>query len=264
MHDHEYQRLDTPEEKVGNGILNSFGKIIAVMSGKGGVGKSSVTSMLAVSLRRQGKKVGVLDADITGPSIPKLFGVNQYPEQIELGILPPKTRENIFLMSMNLLLENPEDPVIWRGPIIGGAIKQFWEEIIWGKLDYLLIDLPPGTGDAPLTVLQTIPVDKIVVVSSPQDLANMVVKKAITMAKKMDVEVMGIVENMSGFICPHCNEEIKIFGESNVIATCKETETEFLGKLNIDPKLSELGDKGLIEDYNGANMEVIRKITESL
>lgn len=225
--------------------------IIAVMSGKGGVGKSSVTSLMAVSLAKQGYKVGILDADITGPSIPKMFGTVDRPGKGSIGFEPPKSSLlNIKIMSLNLLLENEDDPVIWRGPILSGAVKQFWTDVEWGKLDYLLLDLPPGTGDVPLTVMQQIPLNALVIVTSPQDLASMVVRKAVKMVNLMDppIPILGMVENMSYYVCPKCGEEIHIFGEGHG-ESAKKLGLPMLATLPIDPKFSELCDKGRIEEY---------------
>ncbi|WP_031513763.1 Mrp/NBP35 family ATP-binding protein [Desulfofalx alkaliphila] len=226
--------------------------IIAVMSGKGGVGKSSVTSLLAVSLAKQGYKVGILDADITGPSIPKMFGVVERPGKgTGIGFEPPKSSLlGIKIMSLNLLLENEDDPVIWRGPIIAGAVKQFWTDVEWGKLDYLLLDLPPGTGDVPLTVMQQIPLNALVIVTSPQDLASMVVRKAVRMVELIEppVPILGMVENMSYFVCPHCKEESQIFGKGHGESADK-LNLPMLAVLPIDGKFADLCDKGRIEEY---------------
>ncbi|MFY9313390.1 MAG: Mrp/NBP35 family ATP-binding protein [Tepidanaerobacteraceae bacterium] len=229
--------------------LNRIKKVIAVMSGKGGVGKSTVTGLLAVSLRRQGYRVGIMDADITGPSIPRMFGVNKRPESIGIGLMPPKSSTGISIMSLNLLLENEDDPVIWRGPLIGGAIQQFWNDVVWGDLDYLLVDLPPGTSDAPLTVMQSLPVDGIIIVSSPQELVGMVVKKAVKMANMMKIPVIGLVENYSYAICPSCHEKIEVFGKSRGEEGAKEANVPYLGSLPIDPKLAGFCDEGRIEEY---------------
>lgn len=223
--------------------------MIAIMSGKGGVGKSSVTGLLASNLVRKGYKVGILDADITGPSIPKMFGINKQPDIIGNYMQPPESSTGIRIISMNLLLPNEDDPVIWRGPVIAGAVKQFWTDVAWGKLDYLLVDLPPGTGDVPLTVMQSLPLTGFIIVTSPQDLTVMVVKKALNMAKLMDVEIMGMVENMSYIKCPDCNKEIKPFGEGGAKALSKETGIPILEILPIDPRLAGLCDRGLIEQY---------------
>ncbi|MBM7855605.1 Mrp family chromosome partitioning ATPase [Desulfohalotomaculum tongense] len=226
--------------------------IIAIMSGKGGVGKSSVTSLMAVSLAKQGYKVGILDADITGPSIPKMFGVMDRPGKgTGIGFEPPKSPIlNIKIMSLNLLLENEDDPVIWRGPILSGAVKQFWTDVEWGKLDYLLLDLPPGTGDVPLTVMQQIPLNALVIVTSPQDLASMVVRKAVKMVSLMEppIPILGMVENMSYYVCPHCGKESQIFGQGHG-ETAAKLGLPMLATLPIDPKFSELCDKGRIEEY---------------
>ncbi len=240
-------------EKIAANDATSVKNIIAVMSGKGGVGKSSVTSLLAVSLAKQGYKVGILDADITGPSIPRMFGVVDRPGPgTGIGFAPPKSYDlGIKIISLNLLLDNEDDPVIWRGPIIAGAVKQFWTDVEWGKLDYLLLDLPPGTGDVPLTVMQQIPLTGLVIVTSPQDLAAMVVRKAVNMAKMMTppVPILGMVENMSYFVCPHCGEEARIFGAGHG-ETAKKMDLPMLAVLPIDPNLTDLADKGRIEEYD--------------
>ncbi|HHY97694.1 MAG TPA: Mrp/NBP35 family ATP-binding protein [Firmicutes bacterium] len=237
--------------------LSNIAHVVAVMSGKGGVGKSSVTALLATSLARKGYKVGVLDADITGPSIPKLFGIHSRAESFEFGILPAKTKLGIEVMSLNLLLEHEDDPVIWRGPLIAGAVKQFWTDVVWGDLDYMLLDLPPGTGDAPLTVMQSLPLDGLLIVSSPQELAIMVVKKAINMASMMKVPVLGLIENMSYVICPKCSEILRIFGPSKGEEVAKAAGIPFLGALPIDVNLVELCDKGKIEKYNSSLIDNI-------
>ncbi|MBO8126966.1 MAG: Mrp/NBP35 family ATP-binding protein [Firmicutes bacterium] len=223
--------------------------VIAVMSGKGGVGKSSVAALLASHLRKAGYKVGVLDADITGPSIPKMFGTEKKLAGNPDGIIPPKTKSGIKVMSINLFLENENDPVVWRGPIIGNAIQQFWTDVLWGELDYLIVDLPPGTGDAPLTVMQSLPLKGVVIVSSPQDLAMMVVKKAIKMVQIMDKPILGLIENMAYVECPDCGKKIYIFGESKAQELADELNVSFLGSLPINPDISELCDAGKIEDY---------------
>lgn len=222
--------------------------VIAVGSGKGGVGKSSITALLAVGACREGFKAGILDADITGPSIPKMFGLKTI--SFNKGFAPMETSRGIKIMSLNLLLPSEDDPVIWRGPLIGGTVKQFWTEVDWGELDYLFIDLPPGTADAPLTVMQTIPLDGLVIVSSPQDLAVMVVKKALKMAGAMDVPVLGLVENMSYFICPSCGDKLEIFGASKAKEVAAMTGIPLVDILPLDKKLAEYCDNGKIEDYN--------------
>jgi hydrogenase maturation protease len=230
--------------------LNQIEKIIAVMSGKGGVGKSLVASLLATSFAREGKDVGILDADITGPSIPKMFGLNARPGGSETGILPILSRSGIEIMSMNLLLPSEDEAVIWRGPLMSRAITQFWEEVLWGKLDYLVIDLPPGTGDAPLTVLQAIPISGVIDVFTPQELTEMIVKKAVKMAQKMNVKVLGVVENMSYFVLPDTGKKLEIFGESKGEEMAKASGAPLLGRLPIDPELARLCDEGEIERYS--------------
>jgi len=221
--------------------------VIAVASGKGGVGKSSITALLAVGARREGFKVGILDADITGPSIPKMFGLKA---QKGRGFNPPESKTGLKIISLNLFLPNEDDPVIWRGPLIGGAIKQFWGDVDWGELDYLFIDLPPGTADAPLTVMQIIPLDGMVLVSSPQDLAVMVVKKALKMAGMMNVPVLGLVENMSYLTCPHCGTKTEIFGPSKAQDVSAATGVPLIAILPVDPKLAEYCDRGIVEEYD--------------
>ncbi|MGI0091650.1 MAG: P-loop NTPase [Nitrososphaerales archaeon] len=224
--------------------------IIAVVSGKGGVGKSYATAMLAVELRRQGYEVGVLDADITGPSIAKIFGLSGKPVADEKGVLPRVTETGIKIISMNLLLDTPDTPVIWRGPIINGVIRQLFNDVNWGDLHFLLVDLPPGTGDAPLTVFQSLPVDAAVIVTTPQDLAMLIVRKAINMAKQLSIPIAGIVENMSYMKCPHCSERIEMFENSNVEAAAANLHVDFLGKLPFDPRVNRLADAGKIEEYS--------------
>lgn len=231
--------------------FNHIGKVIAVVSGKGGVGKTLVTSMMAVNMRRRGHEVGVMDADVTGPSIPKAFGVYEKAEGSEDGIFPLPTVTGIRTISVNNLLENDSDPVLWRGPIIAGLVKQFWTDVLWGDIDYLFVDMPPGTGDVPLTVFQSIPVDGIIIVTSPQDLVSMVVSKAIKMAEMMNVPVLGIVENYSYFKCPDCGAEHEIFGPSKADDVAKAFDLDVLAKLPIDPKLAALCDRGMIEAFEG-------------
>lgn len=231
------------------GEYNSIKHVVGVVSGKGGVGKSMVTSSLAVLMNKMGYKVGILDADITGPSIPKSFGINSKVYQNEIGILPAETENGIKIMSINLLLEDKEAPVLWRGPVIAGAVKQFWHDVVWGDLDYLFVDCPPGTGDVPLTVFQSLPLDGVVIVTSPQDLVSMIVKKAYNMANMMNIPVLGIVENMSSVICPECKKEFKIFGGSSD-GIAEELGVELLGKMPIDVTLAELVDNGCFEKYD--------------
>ena len=223
---------------------SKIGKVIAVMSGKGGVGKSMITSSLAVELTKKGYKVGILDSDITGPSIPKMFGLEQVAEGTEEGIFPSVTAGNIKVMSVNLLLEDTEEPVIWRGPVIAGVVKQFWSDVFWGELDYLLVDMPPGTGDVPLTVFQSLPVNEIVMVTSPQDLVQLIVKKALGMAEQMHIPVKGIIENYSYFKCPDCGKEIQLFGKSHIDEEAARLGLKVLGKMPVDPSLAEASDRG--------------------
>ena len=245
--------------------LNSIKRVIGVVSGKGGVGKSLVTSTLAVMMRRKGYKVGILDADITGPSIPKMFGITKKAEGSELGIYPQKSHNDISVMSVNLLLEKDDSPVIWRGPIIAGMVKQFWTNVIWGDIDYLFLDMPPGTGDVPLIVFQSIPLDGIIVVTSPQDLVSLIVKKAYNMAKSMNIPILGIVENMSYLKCPDCAKEIKLFGDSKIDNIAEGLGINVLGKMPIDPAVAELSDNGEIEKVNNEYlMDAIQYIEKNL
>lgn len=230
-------------------------KVIGIVSGKGGVGKSFVTASIASLLAGRGFKTGIMDADITGPSIPKMFGITQKAAGDESGIIPVVTGGGIKVMSVNVLLENEEDPVIWRGPVLGGAVKQFWTDVVWGELDYLLIDMPPGTGDVPLTVFQSIPVDGIVIVTSPQELVKLIVKKAYNMAGQMDIPVLGVVENYSYLKCPDCGREIKVFGESRIDETAKELSLKVLGKLPIMPQMAESADKGEFDNIENPYLE---------
>lgn len=227
---------------------SQINKVIAVMSGKGGVGKSLVTSSLAAKLKKKGYKVGILDADITGPSIPKMFGLNETANGDGNGLYPVETSSGIKVMSVNLLLEDKEEPVIWRGPVISSVVKQFWSDVYWGELDYLLIDMPPGTGDVPLTVFQSIPVDGAIIVTSPQDLVRLIVKKAYNMVVKMDIPVMGIVENYSYIECPDCGKKIAVFGESKIDEIASEIGVELLGKLPIVPAIAKLADEGRFDE----------------
>lgn len=230
--------------------------IIAIVSGKGGVGKSFVTSMLACELRRQGYEVGILDADLTGPSIAKVFGLNTRPTKTAEGAITPiKTRTGIKVMSINLVLDDPSAPVIWRGPIVNSVIRQLYWDVDWGPLHYLLVDLPPGTSDAPLTVFQSLPLDGALVVSSPQDLASLIVTKAVNMAKKMNTEVLGLVENMSYLECPHCKEKIDVYGSSKGEKLAKELGVEFFGAVPIDPAIAAKSDAGNIEDYSSTSFQ---------
>ena len=222
-------------------------KVIGVISGKGGVGKSLVTSMLATGMMKRGKEIGILDADITGPSIPKSFGIDIKAQIDERGIIPCRTENGIKIMSINLLLEKETDPVIWRGPVIGGVIKQFWTDVVWENVDYMFVDMPPGTGDVPLTVFQSLPVDGIIIVTSPQDLVSMIVEKAVKMARMMNIPIIGIVENMSYFKCPCCNEEVNIFGESDLPYISRKFGLTNVAKIPLDKKIPEMVDEGEAE-----------------
>ena len=247
--------------KVNAHPLSNIKKVIAVVSGKGGVGKSLVTSLLAVNMNRAGKHSAILDADITGPSIPKLFGIHEKALGNEDGILPCKSKTGIDIMSINLLLENDTDPVVWRGPIIAGTVKQFYTDVIWRDVDFMFVDMPPGTGDVPLTVFQSLPIAGIVVVTSPQDLVSMIVEKAVNMARMMNIPVLGIVENMSYYECPHCGERSEIFGRSHIDETAHRFNIPAAARLPINPKLAAASDAGLIEIYEG---DWLNGITEFL
>ncbi len=243
---------------------SSIKKVIAVVSGKGGVGKSLTTAMNAVMMARKGYKVGILDADITGPSIPKIFGINERAMQNELGILPAETKGGIKIMSVNLLLESPESPVVWRGPVIAGAVKQFWTDVAWGELDYLFIDMPPGTGDVPLTVFQSLPINGIEIVTSPQELVSLIVKKAYKMAELMKIPVLGIIENMSYIKCPDCGKELKIFGKSDSKSVADELGVPLLAKIPLDPNLASLVDAGEFEKFDVDYMVGAADVIENL
>lgn len=242
--------------------MSHIKKVIAIVSGKGGVGKSSVTSMLAVSMRRLGYRVAILDADITGPSIPKAFGITEKASGSDIGIFPIVSKTGIRLMSINLLLENDTDPVIWRGPILGGTVKQFWTDVIWGDVDYMFIDMPPGTGDVPLTVFQSLSVDGIVIVTSPQELVSMIVSKAVKMAEMMHIPVLGVVENMAYFKCPDNDKEYKIFGESHIEEIAEKHHMPILAKIPIDPRISAVCDRGIVELFDGDWFESAVKTLE--
>ncbi|MBQ7521764.1 MAG: Mrp/NBP35 family ATP-binding protein [Clostridia bacterium] len=231
--------------------LSKVRKVIGVVSGKGGVGKSMVTSLLAVLFNRQGKKTAILDADITGPSIPKAFGITESAKGCEEGILPAVTETGIDIISTNMFLPNDTDPVVWRGPVLSGTVKQFWTDVIWNDEDYMFVDMPPGTGDVTLTVFQSIPLDGIIIVTSPQDLVSMIVQKAVKMANMMNIPILGVVENNSYFVCDNCNKKHYIFGESKVDEVAKTYGFPVLAKLPIEPKLAELVDKGDIEGFTG-------------
>lgn len=228
-------------------IYTEVKHVIGVVSGKGGVGKSMVTASLANMMAEKGYRVGILDADITGPSIPKMYGVHGPAQADDEGIYPMLAKNDIKIMSVNLLMPDEEAPVIWRGPVISNMVKQFWTDVIWGELDYLFVDMPPGTGDVPLTVFQSLPIEGIVIVSSPQDLVRMIVKKAYNMAKTMNVKVLGIIENYSYFKCPDCGKEHPVFGESHIDEVAKDLDVEVLGKMPIDPELAKYADLGTFE-----------------
>lgn len=250
--------LEKPHE------MSQIKKVIGVVSGKGGVGKSMVTSLLAVTMRRLGYRSAILDADITGPSIPKSFGIKQRAMSDENGLLPVRSKTGIDIMSLNLLLENDTDPVIWRGPVIGGVVKQFWTDVIWGDVDYMFIDMPPGTGDVPLTVFQSIPMDGIVVVTSPQELVSMIVSKAVRMAEMMNIPILGLVENMSYFLCPDNGKQYAVFGDSHIDEIAGQHGLPVLAKLPIDPKLTAACDAGMIELFEGEWMDSAAKLLEEL
>ncbi|MBR1535052.1 MAG: Mrp/NBP35 family ATP-binding protein [Ruminococcus sp.] len=242
--------------------LSSVKKVIAVVSGKGGVGKSLATSALAVEMNRRGFRTAVLDADITGPSIPKAFGIKDRAKGSEFGILPEVTKTGIQIMSVNLLLENTTDPVVWRGPVISGTVKQFWSDVIWKDVDYMFVDMPPGTGDVPLTVFQSIPLDGIIVVASPQELVSMIVQKAVKMAEMMNVPILGLIENMSYFKCPDCGKEHKIFGDSHIDEIAQNFNTRVLAKVPIDADLAKSVDTGTVELFVGDYFENAANIIE--
>lgn len=255
------QQIPVIKEKKGIEKVRRQGikHVIAIMSGKGGVGKSSVTALLAAGANREGFRAGILDADITGPSIPRMFGLKPSPGGQKELLSPEQSANGIKIMSLNLLLKSEDDPVIWRGPLIGGAVKQFWTDVDWGELDFLFIDLPPGTADAPLTVMQIIPLDGLVVVSSPQELAIMVVKKALKMAERMSTPVLGLIENMSGMICPECGKKVELFGPSRGEEVAALTGLPLIGKLPLDQKLARYCDDGRVEDYEN---DLFRKMMD--
>ena len=239
--------------------LSSVKKVYAVVSGKGGVGKSLITSTLAVKTNRNGYNTAILDADITGPSIPKAFGINQRTQSNDEFIFPVRSKAGIEVISLNLMLENETDPVVWRGPVIAGAVKQFWTDVVWNDVDVMYVDMPPGTGDVPLTVFQSLPIDGIIVVTSPQELVSMIVEKAIKMADLMKIPVVGIVENMSYFKCPDCGKEHHIYGESHIDEIAERSGIKAVAKLPIDPALAKMVDSGSIEDYRGDELDDILK-----
>lgn len=246
----EKEACEKNDMLVSTSEFNDIKRVIPIVSGKGGVGKSLMTGLLATLMAREGYKVGILDADITGPSIPKMFGLEGKVKGDGKMIFPLTTHNGIKVMSINLLLPNAEDPVVWRGPIIAGTVTQFWTDVLWEELDYLFIDMPPGTGDVPLTIFQSLPVDGIIVVTSPQELVSMIVKKAYNMAKKMNIRVYGTIENMSYMLCPDCDKKIELFGKSKTAEICKELNIELLAKMPIDQAVTTLADEGQIEMFN--------------
>ena len=241
---------------------SSVKKVIGVVSGKGGVGKSLVTSLLASEMQRRGYNAAVLDADITGPSIPKAFGITEHARGTEEYLLPVTTHTGLQVMSINLILENETEPVVWRGPVIAGVVTQFWTDVLWTDVDYMFVDMPPGTGDVPLTVFQSLPIDGVVIVTTPQDLVSMIVAKAVNMAKLMNVPVLGIVENMSYYKCPDCGKEHAIFGESKVDKVAKEFGIENTARLPIDPVIAAMVDAGEVESVDGGNISGIADVIE--
>ena len=238
--------------------------VIGVVSGKGGVGKSLVTGLMATLLKRRGYATAVLDADITGPSIPRMFGVHEKAMGCDEGILPAESKTGVKLMSINLLLEHDTDPVVWRGALIAGTVKQFWTDVLWGDVDFMFVDMPPGTGDVPLTVFQSLPVDGIIVVTSPQDLVSMIVEKAVNMARLMNVPILGMVENMSYLLCPDCGKRISVFGESHVEEVAEHYGIPVLGQLPIDPKLAAACDKGMLELFEGDWLDYAADVIEKV
>lgn len=237
--------------------LSRIKKVIGIVSGKGGVGKSLTTAMLAVTAARNGFSTAVLDADITGPSIPKMFGITEKATGNDLGILPVISRTGVEIMSMNLLLENDTEPVIWRGPVIAGAVMQFWTDVIWNDVDYMFVDMPPGTGDVPLSIFQSIPLNGIIIVTTPQDLVSMIVKKAVLMAEKMNIPVLGLVENMSYAVCPDCGKRIELFGESKAERFAAEFGISNTARIPFDESITKCADNGLIELYEGEYLDAM-------
>ena len=250
--------LESPHE------MSSIRKVIGVVSGKGGVGKSLVTSLMAVLLNRRGYNTAILDADITGPSIPKAFGIHEKAMASQFGLLPTKTKTGVDIMSVNLLLDHETDPVVWRGPIIANTVKQFWTDVIWSDVDFMFVDMPPGTGDVPLTVFQSIPLDGILIVTSPQELVSMIVGKAVNMAKKMNIPILGLIENMSYVQCPDCGKHIHVFGESHLEDVAAAYGRDVLGRLPIDPAIASACDQGRIEEVEGDWLDGAADLLEHL
>ena len=249
-------------EKLGEG--SSVKKVIGVVSGKGGVGKSLVTGLLASAFAAKGAKTAILDADITGPSVPKMFGITDRATGTEKGLIPLRSKGGVEMMSINLLLENPTDPVIWRGPVIAGVVKQFWSEVIWDNIDYMFVDMPPGTGDVPLTVFQSIPLDGIIIVTSPQELVSMIVGKAVGMANMMNIPIVGIIENMSYAVCPDCQKKLMIYGESHIEETAAEYGLDVLGRLPVDPSFAAKCDSGRVEHIDTSPLNDAVKAVEAV
>lgn len=256
--------IDCSDRKESQNELSKVKKVIGIVSGKGGVGKSLVTSLLAVTMTRRGHETAILDADITGPSIPKSFGIKKKSDANELGIFPIKSTMGTKIMSINLLLENDTDPVVWRGPMIAGAVKQFWTDVVWGDVDFMFVDMPPGTGDVSLTVFQSMKIDGIVVVTTPQELVSMIVSKAVKMAKMMNIPVLGIVENMSYFMCDQCSKKHMIFGDSQLEKVASEHDIKSITRLPIDSRLATACDQGAVELFVGDWMEEIADILEEV
>lgn len=256
------KRDSIPKEKQNEN--SNVKKVIGIISGKGGVGKSLITSLMAINLRRKGYQTAILDADITGPSIPKVFGIKQKAQGSELGIFPVNSSTGIKVMSINLLLANDTDPVVWRGPVLSGTVKQFWTDVIWDDVDFMFIDMPPGTGDVALTVFQSLPIDGIIIATSPQELVSMIVGKAVKMAEMMKIPIIGIVENMSYFQCEDCSKKYNLFGESNIDELAKEYKIPMVAKIPINPKLAAACDKGMIELYDGDWLDQFSNTIESM
>ena len=250
--------LEAPNE------LSCVRRVIGVVSGKGGVGKSLVTSMLAVLLKRRGYNVGIMDADVTGPSIPKAFGIHEKAASTGTALIPARSKTGVDIMSVNLLLEDDSDPVVWRGPVIAGVVKQFWTDVIWNDVDFLFVDMPPGTGDVPLTVFQSLPVDGIIIVTSPQELVSMIVTKAVKMAEMMNVPVLGLVENMSYFHCPDNGKDYQIFGDSHIEEIAQQYHLDVLAKLPIDPQIAAHCDGGTLEQMEFDWMESVAEKLEQI
>ena len=250
--------LEKPHE------LSQINRGSGAVSGKGGVGKSLVTSMMAVLLNRRGHKTAILDADVTGPSIPKAFGIREKAQGSEAGLFPGRSKTGIGVMSVNMLLEEETTPVIWRGPVIAGVVKQFWTDVIWDEVDFLFVDMPPGTGDVPLTVFQSIPLDGIIVVTSPQELVSVIVEKAVRMAEMMNIPILGLVENMSYAVCPDCGKEIRVFGESHLDEVAARHGLAVLGRLPMDPALAKVVDQGVVELFEGSWLDAAAEKLEGL